>query len=249
MKKYFVFSDVHGFYDILKNALDKAGFDKDNPDHIIISCGDLMDRGRQPRECVEFVMSLPADRRILVMGNHEDLLDKLLIYQSPLPHDISNGTLCTVLDFVGKHQLNENNEVSMGVLIADMLDMRSDPLYQSYCEALVPYAEVGKNVFVHGWLPNLNYADATLREWKEAMWYNGMECWSEDKAKFDGKTIFCGHWNTSWGHSNLHHLGTEWGEDPDTYACFDTFIDEGIVALDACTAFSRQVNVYTFEEE
>ena len=49
MKKYFVVSDVHGFYDEMKKALDNAGFDIANPDHIFVSCGDLLDRGRQPR--------------------------------------------------------------------------------------------------------------------------------------------------------------------------------------------------------
>ena len=57
--KYFIFSDVHGFYDELMLALNNAGFDKDNPEHIIISLGDLLDRGPKPLQCLQFVNSIP----------------------------------------------------------------------------------------------------------------------------------------------------------------------------------------------
>lgn len=35
--KYFIFSDVHGYYDELMLALNNTEFDKDNTDHVIIS--------------------------------------------------------------------------------------------------------------------------------------------------------------------------------------------------------------------
>ena len=241
MKKYFVFSDVHGYFDILNKALTDKGFDKDNPDHIIISCGDLLDRGRQPRECLEFVMSIPEDRRILVMGNHDDLLWTLLATRHAHVHDITNGTVDTVIDFVGR---NVNNKEKYSLLDADLVDMKEDPLWKSYYNALVPYAEVGDRIFVHGWLPSLDYKDANLRDWRDAMWLNGMREWLEDYRLAD-KTVFCGHWHTSWGHYFLHKIGSEWDDD----ACFDVFEDKGIVALDACTAHSQKINVYTFETE
>ena len=37
MPKFFVFSDVHGFYDEFVKALDEAGYDKNNPEHWLIS--------------------------------------------------------------------------------------------------------------------------------------------------------------------------------------------------------------------
>ena len=45
MKKLFVVSDVHSFYNHLIKALNEKGFDKNNPDHWFVSCGDLLDRG------------------------------------------------------------------------------------------------------------------------------------------------------------------------------------------------------------
>ena len=54
MMKYFAVSDCHGFYSNLMFALKNAGFDINNPEHILIVCGDLFDRGEQPKEIFEF---------------------------------------------------------------------------------------------------------------------------------------------------------------------------------------------------
>ena len=67
--KYFCVSDVHGYYDQLLDALEKAGFDQTNPEHTLISCGDHFDRGRQPVEVMNYLMALP--RKILIRGFHE----------------------------------------------------------------------------------------------------------------------------------------------------------------------------------
>lgn len=42
MSLYFVTSDIHGFYNELQTALNGAGFDPNNENHIFISCGDLL---------------------------------------------------------------------------------------------------------------------------------------------------------------------------------------------------------------
>lgn len=43
--KLFVVSDSHGHCSLLKEALDQVRFDKDNPEHLLICCGDYFDRG------------------------------------------------------------------------------------------------------------------------------------------------------------------------------------------------------------
>ena len=72
MKKLFVVSDVHSFYTELMSALQSAGFEMDNEEHIFVSCGDLLDRGPDAKKCLEFVNSLPDYRKILIRGNHEE---------------------------------------------------------------------------------------------------------------------------------------------------------------------------------
>ena len=50
VKTCFVVADVHSFYDEMIAALDGAGFDPANPDHIFVCLGDLLDRGDKPLE-------------------------------------------------------------------------------------------------------------------------------------------------------------------------------------------------------
>ena len=59
-----------------------------------------------------------------------------------------------------------------------------------------------------------------------------------------GKTIVCGHWHTSYGHSKFEGKGTEFGKDAD----FSPYIAPGIIALDACTARSGIVNYIVIED-
>ena len=66
--KYFCVSDVHGFFNFLKQSLNEAGFDASNPEHCLINLGDIFDRGSEPSQCLRFVNSLP--NRILMRGNH-----------------------------------------------------------------------------------------------------------------------------------------------------------------------------------
>ena len=94
MTKYFVIADVHGFYDEMIDGLNKAGFDKINPNHVLISLGDAMDRGPKPLEVVEYLVNLP--RKILIRGNHEDLLQELFNGRSLCSCDITNGTFNTI---------------------------------------------------------------------------------------------------------------------------------------------------------
>ena len=74
--KYFCVSDVHSFYTETMRALKLAGFDETNPNHTFVSCGDLLDRGDESREILQFVNRL--ERKILIRGNHEDLMEEAI---------------------------------------------------------------------------------------------------------------------------------------------------------------------------
>ena len=99
--KYFVASDIHGFFNEFRAALDEAGYDVNNPNHHLIICGDIFDRGRQAIKMYEFLRSIPKDRRTYIRGNHEYLLKQLTLKYSPQAHDISNGTLDTLSQLSG----------------------------------------------------------------------------------------------------------------------------------------------------
>ena len=250
MKQYFIVADVHSYYDEMMKALTEKGWDINNPDHIFVSLGDMFDRGPKSREMLAFLTSLPENRRIFIMGNHEILMNNMIHRGGALYHDITNGTMKTAADLTG-YDYDED-------ACAAMLDNEDWKNYFNSCQF---YAEVGDNIFVHGWIPcsestyygnanfyyyNPNWRKESARTWVDATWVNGMEAWRQGAREY-GKTIWCGHWHTSWGHSHLHNYGVEWPEDGGK-AHFSPFKDEGIVAMDACTAFSHKVNceVITF---
>lgn len=262
MKKYFVFSDVHSFYDELMTALEEKGFDINNLDHIVISCGDLFDRGDQSKECLEFIISmLKQDRAICIKGNHEDLAEDLFHKWFFDDCDVHNGTEKTF-----KHLTTLDPIVSSKDIINDV---RSNKDFRYYLMKCQDYYELGNNIFVHGWIPSyVTYKKFTTTykymkrwrngNWHDARWSNGMDAWRQG-VKEKGKTIWCGHWHSSWGHCNLHHDGQEFISefetmwiDPKTgrqmpYVRRDTFVDEGIRCLDACTVLSHKVNIEVIE--
>ena len=89
--RYFVVSDIHSCYKELKEGLDNAGFNA-FIDTLIVN-GDLFDRGEEAKKVLDFIKSIP--NKILIRGNHEYLLKKLVNKMYPQSHDFSNGTLFT----------------------------------------------------------------------------------------------------------------------------------------------------------
>ena len=104
--KYFVSSDIHGFFNEWQNALTDKGFDLNNPEHKIILCGDLFDRGNQPKEIIDFVLK-HKDKVILIRGNHEDLMEQMIERDFSDYGDLCNGTAQTIVDLYPEWQISE----------------------------------------------------------------------------------------------------------------------------------------------
>ena len=68
-KDVFLIGDVHGCLDELRQLLQKAGVSSEN--HVIIFCGDLVNKGPKSQETVNFVRQLGAGV-YSVRGNHEE---------------------------------------------------------------------------------------------------------------------------------------------------------------------------------
>ncbi len=251
--KLFIFSDVHGFYDELQLALNNAGFDINNPDHIIVSCGDLLDRGTKPMQCLKFVNGIPDNRKFLICGNHEVLLNECLDRGDFLQHDYHNGTAQTVSD-IGDYGLTTFN-------IYDMFNkVRHNKELNRYMESVIDYAKIKNNVFVHGWIPckindpNKYHARDLVYtfdenwergDWDRARWINGADAW-QNGVRIDGCTIFCGHWHCSWPRKYIEKTGVEFDTN-ETKADFSPWYGDGICCIDACTAYSHKVNVVVLD--
>ena len=255
MKTLFCTADVHSFYDELQEALVKAGFDMENEDHIFVHCGDLLDRGPDALKCLQFVNNLPENRKILIRGNHEDLLEDVFARGWFGAHDVHNCTTDTVqqLSQIPLRDMLENELT----LFAALDRVKNHTEWVNYSKCLKDYVEVGSYVFVHGWIPFMGYdpiEDWKSGDWRDARWQNGMKLWNSG-YKLEDRCIVCGHIHSSWGHSRLHNYGVEFDEEyyedasEDYRAHFEPFIDNGIICLDACTAFSGFVNCYKIEVE
>ena len=146
MKKYYVLTDIHGFYKEMIEALGKENFDISNDNHILVSCGDIFDRGRDPIKCLEFVNSLPENRKVLIRGNHEDLIEDCLNRNEFLHHDYHNGTVETVVA-LGNMVGSSDDALSV------FANAKRNPLLAKYLGTLVDYAEIGNYIFVPGWIP------------------------------------------------------------------------------------------------
>lgn len=244
--KYFAIADIHSFYNEMIEALTSAGFECDNPNHILISCGDLLDRGNQTKEVLKYINKLPKERKILIRGNHEDLLEACIERKEFYSNDLHNGTIKTIMALCG----HDEDYIFRADYHPCFDKVKKNRVLKKYLSCLQDYAEIDDYIFCHGWVPNPKYSpseDWRLGDWKHARWANGIQEWYMGRG-IPSKTIVCGHWHTSWGHAILRNKGTEWNADKKhPTACFDIFQDEGIIALDACTAYSHKVNCFVFE--
>ncbi len=237
VKKYFIQSDIHSFYDEWMNALNDAGFEKENPEHILIVLGDLFDRGNKSKEVLDFVLSFPSDRIILIRGNHEDLFMDYIYSGYPSSVDDSNGTVKTMMHLFG---------FSNGLTISDFNNNK----VRKYFDRLVDYYESDHYIFVHSYIPlNLDeipyaykedWRESTKKEWDQARWINPFDC---SRAGFNktGKTIVFGHWGNF----------LQRARNPFDSSTFDhsIYYGDGFIGLDTTTVISGKVNVLVIDEE
>ena len=249
--KLFCISDVHSFLTPLKEALDSSGFDPENEDHWLISCGDLFDRGPDSKELLHYIMLL--ERKILIKGNHDLLLEECCMREFPYSYDISNGTAQTIKDIGGTAEGYQFDECCQ----------RTWNITAAYRASLVNYLETENYIFCHSWVP-LRYLDdlpkhyiknrkfeydpdwrnADTSAWEQAMWGNPFELAAEGLNKTD-KTIVFGHWHCSAGWARDEGR-SEFGED----AKWDIYknLDQNIISIDTCTAYTGIVAVLVIED-
>lgn len=249
MPKFFIISDVHGFYNEMLEALDKAGFDPNNEGHWLVSCGDNFDRGPQPVEVMRYLMRLP--RKVLVRGNHEDLLVECCERGEAWSHDISNGTFGTINEFGGASEGCAFDECCIKTLARTNM----------FLDSMVNYFETKNYIFVHafvplhsdGYLPPYyirnrkyskieNWRDANKAQWQDARWGNPFDL--AERGLLPDKTLVFGHWHCSEGWAIAENRSI-FGDD----ARFDPFYGDGFIALDACCAHSGKINCVVLEDE
>ena len=259
--KYFVFADVHGYYSILMEELNKLGFDENNENHMLISLGDNFDRGPENYKMYEFLKNMKEKNKIiLVKGNHEDLFLEMLYRGMALRHDMSNGTYKTLLEFI-KQYFYENHEDMFYFKAKDVYYKLRDEGILDFFYDMKDYYETKNYVFTHGFIPideveyqyKKDWRNSTKEEFASSRWKNGIQMSIDYDFKEEGKKIVIGHYHTSYGHvkrkyPNLTSFSArnyEFSED----ANFGIYEDDNIIAIDACTHHSKKINVLVLEDE
>lgn len=248
MAKLFVISDVHGFYDEMMEALNKAGFDPGNEDHWLISCGDHFDRGPKNKKVMDYLMAL--ERKVLIRGNHEDLFEDLCRRRHSYGYDVTNGTYDAVCE-LGVYGYTD----FIGACDLAMQTVR--PFFDS----MVDYFETENYIFVHSWIaiknndglpfhytrnrdfefdPDWRNADALA--WQDAKWGNPLDM--AMKGLTPEKCVVAGHWHCSAGWA-MEKGTNEFGKD----SIFEPYYyEDKLIMIDACTAYSGKVNVLILED-
>ena len=249
MPKLFCVSDIHGFYDELRDALVRAGFDENNEEHHLVVCGDVWDRDPQPMKVMRYLDRL--SRKILVRGNHESLLEECAQRGYPYDHDYINGTFDTICK-LGDADLNKS---------WDEACIMAERVAKPFLKQMVNYFETKNYIFVHSWIPvnnddgfpyhytrnrkfsfNPNWRNAHYSDWEAARWSNPFDMAA--RGLLPDKTVVFGHWHTSWAR-HKYNGEPEWGKDAD----FSPYFGEGYIGIDACTAYSGKVNVLVLEDD
>jgi len=248
-KKLFVVSDIHGHYKELRKALEKAGFIPGEESHLLIACGDYFDRGSENRLVFEYLNEI--QNKILIKGNHEDMLALILEMKHIGRGGFTNGIDSTIYDFFGYEAIG-GLDPSYQEAYHLNLDGKEETVAALRCfmDQMYDYFETERYVFTHGWLPTVKTEDGAcfIKEdfryeqpglWERARfaeWYRRYQ----QGAMLEGKTIVCGH--------RTSRFGCLFDEKRDPMD-FSPFYADGMIAIDTATAQSKQVNVLVVEEE
>ena len=267
MLKYFCVSDIHSYYDALIAALTSKGFDIYNDEHILIICGDAFDRGDDTIEVFKFIKYLNSRNRLIyIKGNHEDLLfdciEELSKYGEISNHHYSNKTVKTLSHFIDEDDFWLYSTYIPTNVINKIIDGTEEvrDFIQQNC---VDYFQLGNKIFVHSWIPKediwnqktedtLNLTENTPnynQSWKEARWGNPFESYKYGWQPENSCIVF-GHWHTSWYWSHVKMDRKEWPQKNrvDWLKSFDPVIEDKIIGLDGCVAYSGRINCIVFDE-
>jgi len=158
--KYYVVADVHGYYTQTKKALKDAGFFDEREPCKLIVCGDLLDRGNEANQMIDFMLQLMnEDKLIYIYGNHEELLVQCLheivrdgthkIASGMSPHN-SNKTWDTLLQISGMGEMEAYNNGEELVR-----RVRASSFYKKLLPKCLDYYETENYIFTHGYIPFL----------------------------------------------------------------------------------------------
>ncbi len=236
-KTIFAVSDIHGHASLLIDALCRSGFDPDDPGHLLVVCGDCFDRGEENGRVMRFLESV--GNKVLVRGNHEDLLTEAMERGTIDYRDLVNGTDITICELFGEEALSRAGKLELN-------EEKKEKILSFFARAY-DWFETERFVFTHGWIPltfdpfdekqpvriDPAWRTATKGAWEDARFLEWQQTYGAGLTLPD-KTLVVGHRPTS-----LARLFDPRREPDDARP----FFGDRMIAIDACTVRSGTVNV------
>ncbi|WP_028782464.1 metallophosphoesterase family protein [Thalassobacillus devorans] len=108
--RYLIVSDIHGEAEKLESVLEKASFDSENDQLILL--GDYIDRGPRSKAVIDKVKELvEKDGAVAIKGNHDDLFIRSQYEGEAMELWKMNGAASTLESYQGKRgELKEDQQ-------------------------------------------------------------------------------------------------------------------------------------------
>lgn len=227
--RYYVVSDIHGHASILKRELSELGYDPKKREHMLICCGDCFDRGSENKATYDYLKKIK--NKVIIRGNHEEMLLKVIERGSIDYTNIHNGTDLTVEEFFGAENVSSAGKITMS-------PYRKKQLVE-FVNSTVDHYETEHYVFVHGWIPERDdWRHATAEAWSRARWVGW--CDVMNKSRHTDKTVVCGHVAAAYA-ARFDQTRRQNDHSP--------YYGNGFIAIDGCTVRSGSINVLVIDDE
>ena len=251
--KNFVVSDIHDHYDLLKEALNRNGFDINNDGHRLIVCGDAFYSGHQPGELFVFLRELSEKGKLIfIYGNHDiELLDNLRAGKFTRPAnrkcaELIVGYLTGKVGFADDELVSECERLGFTRFLAEVPGW---------------YYENEKYVFTHGFIPTNKKAykpdwrNATEKEWRNAAARgDAMALSMRYGISEPNKKIVCGHYSAARCYLMKDATQADWENkiykdvSKVSFEGFKPFFGDTFIAIDQSVKKTGFMNCIVMEE-
>lgn len=233
--KYFVISDIHGYYNVMMDSLQKAGYNENNQNHFLLVCGDMFDRGDDSDKVFEYLYRLTEENKAkVIIGNHDIfLLDFLEGDFSRTAFNIEhNGHKNTIDAFSSIPFVDNFEEVKENIL-------QNYPNLLPWLQTLPLFYELEDYIFVHGGIDGSMLDWKTMSSTRDFVW--GREV---NLPPVPGKTVVAGHHRVATIRKQTTDYHKLYLYEPNL---FDIMYLEGKILIDRFVEVTQELNVLVLE--
>jgi len=197
MKRY-VIGDIHGRYKALIEVLQKANFDYENDQLIVL--GDIVDGGKQTYEVIEELLKI--NNLVYVLGNHDEWFIKHISGKWLNEIWIQQGGANTLRSYGAN--VTEGRIISEESII-DTSNIMIPITHQEFFNNGKYYYEYNNMLFVHGGL-NPAIPKIESQSNKDLLWDRSIIYYAQKKKILNYDKIFIGHTSTQFQNNIMYPL-------------------------------------------